>query len=385
MIKTALNLRQDPAPFYLSSNEERAWAEIDHNLKSLQKFGNPIMAVVKANAYGLGAEMIARTALENGAIGLAVATCEEGAALRQITAAPILVLGYVSVSEASELVLNNLSITVNHPALAYALSKEAQKRKKIINIHLKLETGLNRYALKPEEALEIARLIHHLPNLRLQGIYSHFATGDEGDCSFVEEQTRRFIRARARLKAAGFTWEQEHLCNSASAIQAPSARIGTLRIGLAMPGYHSTEEVANKAKEISLCLKPALTLKSVVARLSWTKEGEGVGYNRTFITGRKTRLALVPLGYADGVPRALSNKGQVLINGQFAPIAGRISMDQFTVDVTDLPQISGGDEVVIIGRQKTAEITLEEVAAQGDTISYEILTGIGQRVKRVYI
>jgi alanine racemase len=378
------------SPFYLSNAEQRGWAEIDlaavaHNISSLGKFGNPMIAVVKANAYGLGAEEIAQTVLDKGASGLAVATCDEAVALREVTTAPILVLGYVPPSQAGEVVAYNLSVTVNHAQLVYALSKEAYRRKKTANIQLKIETGLNRYALKPDEALEITRLIHNLPNLRLQGIYSHFATGDEADCSCVEEQTARFLRARALLKAAGFSWEQEHLCNSAAAIQVPAARIGALRVGSALYGYYPSSVVADTAHQIKLNLKPAFSLKSTIARLSWVAEGEGVGYNHTFVTEHNTRLALVPLGYADGVPRALSNKGQVLIGGKRAPIVGRVSMDQFMVDVTHLPHLQEGDEVVIIGRQGRAEISLDEFAAQCDTISYEILTGIGQRVKRVYL
>lgn len=370
----------------------RAWAEIDlgaikHNLKTLQHHFGPqtrIMAVVKANAYGLGAIPIARAALEAGATALAVSACEEGLALREAgLPGQILVLGYTP-PEAAELAAEaNLTLTVNDPLLARELSRAScrlRSHRYPLPVQLKLDTGLHRYGLEPEKALELARLIRTLPGLALQGLYTHFATSDEADPAFVLEQTRRYDQTRALLASHGFHFPQEHLANSAAALDHPSTRRGMVRIGLAMLGYHPSEQ----SRASGLPLQPAFSLKSVVARLSTLEPGESVGYNRTFTAAETLELALVPVGYADGYRRVLSNKGAVLINGHRARVLGRIMMDQFVADVTAHPSPTEGDEIVLIGRQGDAEISLEEIATLCDTIPYEILTGLGPRIKRVY-
>lgn len=371
----------------------RAWAEVDlgairHNLKALQTHFGPqtkAMAVVKANAYGLGAVAIGRTALKAGACGLAVATVEEGLELRAANiAGQILVLGYIPpVAEVAQIAVEaDLTLTVNSPELARLLSHYAHQRSSRypLQVQLKLETGLHRYGLEPDKALELARLLTNLPGLHLQGLYTHFATGDEADPTFVYEQIRRFEQVRAYLNEQGLYFEQEHLANSAPSIALPATRCGLVRIGLAMYGYYPSPE----AKSSKLDLRPALTLKSRIARLSLLEPGEGVSYNLTFRAEKPMQIALVPLGYADGFPRALSKKGAVLINGQKARMLGRVMMDQFVVDVTGQESLREGDEIVLIGRQGDAEISLDEVAATADTIPYEILAGLGPRVKRVY-
>jgi len=371
----------------------RAWAEIDlgaiaHNLKTLQQHFGPqtkIMAVVKANAYGLGSTEVAHTALAAGATALAVSSCEEGAELRRAgLTGQILVMGYVPPAAAALAARANLTLTVNDPALAQALSQAARQSRSSyapLMVHLKLDTGLHRYGLEPEKALELARLIRGLPALVLQGLYTHFADGDETDPAFVFEQIRRFDQTKALLAAHDFHFEQEHLANSAPAIGLNSARRGLVRVGLAMLGYHPSEQ----SRKSGLGLKPCLSLKSVIARLSELEPGEGVGYNRTFITDTPRKLALIPVGYADGYRRTLSNKGEVLIAGKRARALGRVMMDQFVVDVSEHENLAEGDEVVLIGRQGQAEISLEEVAALCDTIPYEVLTGLGPRIKRLYL
>ena len=371
----------------------RTWAEIDlgairHNIRALQKhFGlqTKIMAVVKANAYGLGAVPVARAALEAGAAALAVSSCEEGVALREAgLTGQILVMGYVPVECAEAAVEANLTITVNNAALAQALAwavRRVRLHRHVLPVQLKLDTGLHRYGLAPEEALELARLISTLPGLWLQGLYTHFATGDEPEPDFVVEQMRRFEATRTLLAAHGFHFPQEHLANSASAIDLPATRHGMVRPGLSLFGYYPSEQARLHGPR----LKPCLTLKSVVARLSRLEPGEGVGYNRTYMAETQRELALVPFGYADGYRRALSNKGEVLIKGQRARVLGRIMMDQFVVDVTNHKGLTEGDEVVLIGRQGEAEISLEEIAAACDTIPWEILTGLGPRVRRLYL
>lgn len=381
----------------VQSEMARSWAEINlravqHNVATLHKqLGNiKIIAVVKANAYGLGATKIAGTALAAGADALAVATCEEGVELREsgLTSCSILILGYVPPALLPEIVAYNLTMTLNDPNIAAQLSQEAirqHRRYSPLPVQIKLDTGLHRYGMDVETALDMARYIKALPGIQLQGLYTHFATGDEADKSFVYEQMGRYEEGRNFLAAHGFDFPQEHLSNSASAISVPDARIGMVRLGLSILGYYGSREVAEEARKNKVLLKPCLTLKSQVVRVSEIEAGEGVGYNLTFVAKRPTRIALVPIGYADGYRRALSNKADVLIRGQRARVIGTISMDQLTVDVTHIPDVQDGDEVVLIGRQVASEITLEEIAEKCDTINYEILTGLGSRIKRVYI
>jgi len=376
----------------------RAWAAInlsaiEHNIQALQRhIGSKthIIAVVKANAYGLGASKVGGAAMAAGAASLAVATVEEGVELRQsgLSSCSILVLGHVPGGLLGEAVASNLTLTINDPETALALSQEATRqyrRYSPLPVHLKLDTGLHRYGLEMETALDMARYIEALPGLQLQGLYTHFATGDEADRSFVYEQLRRYEAVRPYLAEHGINFTQTHLSNSASAIGVPEARQDLVRIGLSMLGYYPSAEVSQTAYFARLRLQPCLSLKSQVVRVSEIEADEGVGYNLTWTAQRPTRLALIPIGYADGYRRALSNKADVLINGLRAPVVGSVSMDQITVDITDIGDVYVGDEVVLIGQQGKAEIPLEEIAAYCDTISYEILTGLGARVKRVYI
>ncbi len=373
----------------------RSWAEINleaikYNVRALRRLIAPAQftAVMKANAYGLGAIPIAKAALEAGATGLAVASCEEGEELRKAgIGEPILVLGYVPEDLAGVALEADLTLTVNTPGMARALSRAAQlrHRNRPVPVHLKLDTGLHRYGLEPQQALELCRLIATLPGLELQGLYTHFASGDEADRCFVLEQKRRFDKTHQMLEGNGFYFPQLHLSNSASAITVKEARYSFVRFGLALHGYHATPEVVEEAHKSGLFLKPALTLKSIVVRLSELPAEETVGYNRTYEATETRQVALIPIGYADGYRRSLSNKGEVLIKGQRARVLGRVSMDQIVVDVTGIAGIEEGEEVVLIGRQGGDEISLEQIAAWCDTITHEILTGLGRRVKRVYL
>jgi alanine racemase len=373
----------------------RTWAEVDlraikYNVKVLRRHIAPaqFLAVVKANAYGLGAIPIAKAAIEAGAVGLVVASCEDGQELRQAgIIVPILVLGYVPVELAEAAVAHDLTLTVNDPALAKALSRatlRSRRKTTPLPVHFKLDTGMNRYGLEPDEALELAQLISRLPGLTLQGLYTHFATGDEPDRSFVYEQQRRFEATSTYLAQHGFHFPQQHLSSSASGIGLKLSCTNFVRFGLALYGYYPSPTIAVEAKRSGLNLRPSLTLKSIIIRLNDLEPGEAVGYNRTYVATERRRVALVPLGYADGYRRALSNQGIALVGGQRARIIGRISMDQLTLDVTGLPGVREGDEVVFIGSQEGSCVSLEEVADLCDTIPYEIMTGLGRRVKRIY-
>lgn len=375
----------------------RTWAEVDlsairHNVRTLRRYITPsqFMAVVKANGYGLGAIPIAKAALEAGATALAVATCEEGQELRRAgITAPILILGYAPVEWASLAAECDLTVTVHSVEFAQALSRAAlryRRNKPPLPVHLKLDTGLHRFGLYAPDLLPIARQIASLPGLHLQGLYSHFATGDGDDLSYVYEQIKRFEQGKALLAAEGFKFPQLHLSNSAAGMRVKAAHANFVRFGLALYGYYPSEITRLDARQAGINLRPALTLKSVVATVNDVPAGESVGYGQTYrVEGPSAqRLALIPIGYADGFPRLLSNRGAVLIGGQRVPIVGRVSMDQIMADVTALPNVQEGDEVVILGSQGKASITPDEVAELSGTISYEVLTGLGRRIKRVY-
>lgn len=363
-----------------------AWAEIDlsaiaHNVQLLKNALAPsaqLMAVVKANAYGHGAVRVAQTALQNGAAWLGVARVSEGGELRAAGIdAPILLLGPMSPAEAAEAVRARLTVAVASLGLARALAIQSQRQGIITPVHLKIDTGMARYGVPPEDVVSVARALRALPGLRLEGAFTHFAAADEPDASFTERQARRFEDALRELARADIPIAIRHAANSAGVLSSARFHFDLARAGIALYGIGPGEH-------LPLCdqLRPALSLKSRVAFVREAQAGTSIGYGRTFVCERPMRLALVSIGYADGARRALSNKGEVLIRGGRARILGRVSMDQIVVDSRHAAE---GDEVVLIGRQGDARIGIEEVAAWAETISYEILTGIGARVPRIYV
>lgn len=361
------------------------WAEIDLdaiacNARELKKRtgGNSrLLAVVKANAYGHGAVMAARAAAEAGAEYLGVACADEGAELRLAgVSLPILVMGYVAPWEADKVVTHGLTPTLTTRQLALALAALAAQRKLVVPVHIKVDTGMNRFGLAPRDTAFFAQFVRTLPGLKAEGVYTHFAVADEADKTFTREQFRTFIDT-----AEGMPWIPcRHVANSATILDMPEMCLEMVRPGISLYGAYPSRQVQRSIK-----LKPALSLKSRVARLHDLTPGESVSYGRTWVADKPTRVALVPCGYADGMLRCLSNKGSVLVRGQRAPIRGRICMDQFMVDVGHIPRVRADDEVVLIGRQQDEEITAEEVAGLAGTISYEIFCGISPRVPRVYL
>ncbi len=364
------------------------WAEIDldavaHNVRELKRIiGNAdLLAVVKANAYGHGAVMVATTALENGAKWLGVARVDEGVQLRRAAITnPILLIGYASPSEAESIVEHRLTPTVNTKQLALAISAVSSSHNVVTPVHIKVDTGLTRYGLLPDEIVDFAKALKTLPNLRLEGLYTHFATSDERDKSFVHRQLEVYQETLKRLNDEGIDIEIRHAANSGAALDVPEARMDIVRCGITLYGLYPSDFVSREAR-----LRPVLSLKSQVARVSQVPPGTTVSYGRTYETKSVTRLALVPVGYADGLSRALSNRGNVLIRGKRAPIVGRVCMDQCVVNVDEIPDVCVGDEVVIIGRQGSEEITADEVAKQLGTINYEITCNISARVPRIYL
>ncbi len=342
--------------------------------------GTQIAAVVKANAYGHGAVQCARAALEGGASYLAVNLADEGVELRRAgLTCPILTLGFVAPWEAAKAAEARLTVTVNTRQLALALSAAARERGLTLPVHVKIDTGLSRYGLLPGEAPAFIAELARLPHLRWQGLWTHFANADATDKAHALRQLERFETVCRELAAQGLRPELRHTGASAGMIELAGSHFELVRPGIAIYGLYPSPEVDH-----SWQLLPVMSLKSVVARLRELPAGESVGYGCTHTLSCASRLALIPAGYGDGLRRSLANGGQVLIRGRRAPVVGRVSMDQFTVDVTSLPQVEEGDEVVLLGRQGQDEITAEEIGGWFDTLNYEVVTGISHRVPRLY-
>lgn len=354
---------------------------IEHNLRAIQAHVGPgvrLCAVVKANAYGHGVLPVARAALDAGAQWLAVARVDEGIQLRQAgITQPVLVIGYAVPGEAAALVQYRLTPTVNRIEVAWALSQQAQGHP--VTVHVKVDTGIGRYGLLPDEVLPFLSHLRALPDLHLEGMYTHFATADAADQTYMRQQLATYQEVLAAVREAGYAVPIRHAANSAAALSLPDSYLDMVRIGIAMYGLAPSDEVPSP-----VTLRPALSLISHVARVRTLPAGSSIGYGRTYICAEPTRVALVPLGYGDGYRRALSNRGQVLIGGQRAAIIGRVSMDQITVDVTHIPGVQEDDEVVLIGAQGDAAITADEIARLTGTINYEVTTALLPRLPRVF-
>ena len=364
------------------------WAEIDLDAIAFNAAGlkaraggkAELMVTVKANAYGHGAVQVARAALEGGATRLAVHRTLEGVQLRQAgITAPILIMGYTLPAESEHIVHWNLTPTVNSQPQAEALSA-AVARGKSLPVHIKVDTGMSRYGLLPDEVVDFVRFLSGLPGLALEGLYTHHAVADLADKTFTHRQFSIYMDVVKQLEAAGFTFPLKHVSNSATTLDLPEMALDMVRCGIALYGLHPSDEM-----EPAIPLRPALTLKSRVARVRTLPSGASISYGRTYTTDRPTRVALVPVGYGDGYHRILSNRGAVLIHGQRASILGRVCMDQFVADVSHIPAVRLHDEVVLVGRQGEEHIPAEEVARWAETINYEVTTSLLPRLVRIYL
>lgn len=365
------------------------WAEIDldaieHNVKAFKRHvgaGVKLFAVVKANAYGHGAVPVARAALQAGAEMLAVHRMIEGVELRRAgVKAPVLIMGSTPPDGAEAVVAHRLTPSLITIEFARALSARAAASGVVIPVHVKVDTGMSRYGLFPEETLPFLEALRDLPGLRLEGLFTHFATADWADPAHTRRQLETFIQVKQAAARAGFTVPLTHAANSAATMRLPEAHFDAVRPGIAMYGMEPSSEWPPVFE-----IRPALALKSTVSRVRMLPAGAGVSYGRIHVTARPTRVALVPVGYGDGYHRVLSNQGAVLIRGRRAPIIGRVCMDQFVVDAGLIPDVQPDDEVVLVGRQGGEMIRAEDVAALAGTINYEVTTGLLPRVARVYL
>ncbi|HJT20916.1 MAG TPA: alanine racemase [Nitrospira sp.] len=339
-----------------------------------------ILAIVKANAYGHGAEQTARTLVQQGISRLAVVSVNEGVSLREAgITADIVVLGTASDEELVEMLASRLTPVVSDIRRLPALAKAAAAKNLALPIHIKFDTGMGRLGLSPDEVESVFDHIERAKSLRIEGVMTHLADADGKTAEQTEQQLARFRDALAQLRSRGARIPLVHAANSAALVRFPDAHFSLVRPGIMLYGYHTLPPSV-----APLELRPVLTLKTAVGQLRTILPGTPVSYNGTFVATRTTRIAVLPVGYADGYNRRLSNRGAVLIHGRRAPIVGLICMDMTMVDVTDIPGVQVDDEVVLIGRQGDEAIWADEIAEWTGTIPYEVLCCIGPRVPRTY-
>ena len=359
-------------------------AAIKHNIAQLRSRlqpGTRFMAVVKANAYGHGAVPVSQTALAAGADCLAVAIPEEGAELRAAgITAPILVLGLTLPEQAPMVVKHNLTATICTEDQIKALSQAARETGRVARVVIKVDTGMHRIGLPPEELLSFIAKVHAAPNLDLRGVFTHLATADAHDKTFAQRQIDCFTAAVKAVEAAGIRFSFISAANSAAIIDLPQGHFNTVRGGIAMYGLPPSQEMHHQ-----LDLLPALQFKTKIVFIKQIQPGDTVSYGCTYQADAPTYIATLPVGYADGFSRRLSNTGEVLIGGRRRPIVGRVCMDQVMVNLGPVCNAAVGDEVVLLGRQGKEMITADEIAQRLGTINYEVVCAISHRVPRIYV
>ncbi|MBQ7266451.1 MAG: alanine racemase [Firmicutes bacterium] len=351
------------------------------NIKNSLEKDTQLLAIVKADAYGHGALEVARVCLFNGADQLAVATCDEGVALREAgITAPILILGNTVDVQMEKVIKYRLTQTVYDYEISQRISNTAVRMNAKALVHLKVDTGMGRIGVSSDdEGLAEADRIFSLPMLNITGIFTHFATADEKDKTFTKEQYGHFKYMCDNIEGKHNVHLIKHCANSGSILDTPEYQMDMVRAGIIIYGLYPSNEVTH-----SIALKPAMSVRTQVSYVKELDENISVGYGRTYFTNKKTKVATIPIGYADGYPRALSNKGKVIINGQYAPIIGNVCMDQAMIDVTHIPDVKTGDTVTVLGKDGGLEITAEELAALQGTINYEVVCNFSKRVPRAY-
>ncbi len=363
-----------------------AWAEINldavaHNVRAAKaqlRPGTKLCAVVKADAYGHGAIRVAQEAARNGADFMAVALLQEAVALRDAGIdMPILVLGAMLPDVADIVVHYDISHAVFDEERLYALNAAALRQHTKAKIHIKIDTGMHRIGVHVKDAGRFAKLAASLPGIYIEGVFSHFATADADDKDYAAYQFARFQEALRLIEAEGVSVPIKHIANSAAITELEEYQLDMVRQGITLYGLHPAHMI-----DCYKDFEPVMTVKTLVAFIKTLPAGCTIGYGRTFTTKRESKIATIPIGYADGVSRQLSNKGYMLINGEKAPIVGKICMDQIMLDVTDIPDVKVGDEVIVFGGR---ELPMELVAQWADTICYELICAVSPRVPREYV
>ncbi|MFZ7125851.1 MAG: alanine racemase [Desulfobacterales bacterium] len=379
-------------------DDPNIWAEIDlravaANVRALRGITRPeamIMAVVKADGYGHGAVEVARTALDNGAERLAVARTHEGVELREAgIEAPVLVFGHTGPADAPLLWRYGLAQSVSSADTASRLAEAARREGATLPIHIKIDTGMGRMGILPDcgrpggvhTPVEEVLAVDRMKGLETEGIFTHFAAADSADKTYARLQFDLFLDFIDQLRRTGLEPPIRHAANSAALIDLPETHLDAVRPGIALYGLYPSREV-NTAR---VPLRPAMTLKSRIIQLKEVPAGFKVSYGMTYETRRQTRIATVPVGYADGIQRRLSNIGWMLVRGKRAPIAGRVCMDLTMLDVGEIDGVAVGEEVVIMGRQGGETMTADEMAEILGTINYEVVFTNAGRVPRIYL
>jgi alanine racemase len=384
-------LSWDLTPGLSTMQRDRAWVEIDlqalaHNVQQLRQLLAPrteLMTVVKADAYGHGAVTVAQTALQHGATWLGVATIPEGIELREAgIEAPILLLGATNTPEQVRAVAQwQLQPTLCTPKQALIFSETlAAGDRHALPVHLKLDTGMSRLGMPWQQATEFAQLVARLPHLQIASIYSHLATADSPNPSIMRQQHDRFQQAIAQLNAVGMTPPRLHISNSAATLVDSRLHYDLVRVGLATYGLYPSPHLKG-----TIDLKPVMQVKARVTQIKAIQAGTGVSYGYQYIADREILVAVVGIGYADGIPRNLSNRMSVLIRGQRVPQIGAITMDQLMLDVSQIPDLQPGEIVTLLGCNGNDAISADDWADTLGTISWEILCGFKHRLPRVAI
>lgn len=354
-----------------------------HNLDQVRRRLGPscqVIAVVKADAYGHGAAPVAQALESLGVSRFAVATPDEGTALREAgLRAPILLMGALFPEQFSDVVAHGLTPVLYEAALAEEFAKHLAGRSAPYPVHLKIETGMGRLGLEPEEVAALLQSPAFRGPLKAEGLMTHLADSDNADPAYTKLQLERFRAVIRFAQTEKLALPLTHAANSGAILCHPEARFTAVRPGIMLYGYHTAAHMNPQPD-----LRPVMSLTTRVVQVRRLKAGESTSYSRTYVVQRPSRIAVLPLGYADGYSRQLSNKAEVLINGKRAPVVGRVCMDMSMVDVTDVPGVSPRTEVTVIGREENEEITAADLAAWQGTIAYEVLCKIGQRVTRLY-
>mgnify|MGYP000901101129 CR=1 FL=1 len=366
------------------------WAEInidnlENNIRQIKsKLGDKTkyISVIKADAYGHGAIEVAKVCIENGINDFAVAMVDEALELRGAGIdKSILILGYTPPNMADIIVEKDISQACFTLDMAKAMSDAAVKCKKNAEIHIAVDTGMGWIGFSPDEKnADIVKKISMLPNIEIEGIFTHFSTSDEENKEFTKLQYNRFNSFLGLLKERGVNPKIKHAGNSASLIDLPELKMDAVRVGIIQYGLYPSEDVIKD----NISLKPVMSVKTNVVYIKEVDAGTPISYGRRFITKRKSKIATLPVGYADGYSRMLFGKAKVILNGRFAPVVGNICMDQCMIDITDLGDIAVGDEVIIMGGDKGISILAEDLADLLGTINYEVLCMFSKRVPRVY-
>ena len=365
------------------------WAEINldhlaHNIRETRRIvpkPTLIMTAVKADGYGHGAKVCAETFLENGADMLAVATPDEGFQLRRWGIdAPILCLGYTPDYLQEKAIENDVMVTIYNKEQGISLNKAAQRLNTRARFHIKIDTGMSRLGFQPEEAVEGICELVKLPRLELEGVFTHFAISDEADKSYTRMQYGKYIDVVNQLEEQGVKIPVKHVSNSAAIIDLPEYKHDLVRPGIMLYGYYPSPDVDHEVVD----LKQVLTLHAQVSHVKTVPKGRGISYGLTYSVEKESCIATIPMGYADGYRRVLSNKGYVEIRGKRAPIVGRVCMDQFMVDVSEIDDVVVGDEAILIGYPGGVAPDGEEMASMLGSITHEVTCQITRRVPRVY-